>query len=71
MEKGWKKVYFSGDEFKVLMARDLLEENGISAVIMNQKDSSYKTFGEVELFIEEEDEKESLSILEELIKGEI
>ena len=71
MEKSWKKIYFSGDEFKVLMARDLLEENGINAVIMNQKDSSYKTFGEVELYIEERDEKESLQILDELIKGEI
>jgi hypothetical protein len=71
MEKSWKKIYFSGDEFKVLMARDLLEENGINAVIMNQKDSSYKTFGEVELYIEEQDEKESLLILDELIKGEI
>jgi hypothetical protein len=71
MEKGWKKVYFSGDEFKVLMAHDLLEENGINSVVMNQKDSSYTTFGDVELYIDERDEKESLQILNQLIKGEI
>jgi hypothetical protein len=69
MEKDWKKIYFSGDEFKVLIARDLLEENGINAVIMNQKDSSYTSFGDIELYIEEEDEKEALRILDQLIKG--
>ena len=69
MEKNWKKVYFSGDEFKVLIARDLLAENGINAVVMNQKDSSYTTFGDVELYIEEQDEKEALQILDQLIKG--
>ena len=71
MEKSWKKIYFSGDEFKVLIARDLLAESGINAVIMNQKDSSYLAFGDVELYIEEHDEQEALKILDELITGEI
>ncbi|MCX6222836.1 MAG: DUF2007 domain-containing protein [Bacteroidia bacterium] len=71
MEKSWKKIYFSGDEFKVLMARDLLAENGINAVIINQKDSSYHAFGDVELYIEEHDEQEALKILDQLITGEI
>lgn len=71
MEKGWKKIYFAGDEFKVLIARDLLAENGINAVIMNQKDSSYTSFGDVELYVEEHDEKEAERILDQLIKGEI
>ncbi|MCK9412971.1 MAG: DUF2007 domain-containing protein [Prolixibacteraceae bacterium] len=71
MEKSWKKIYFSGDEFKVLMARDLLAESGINAVIMNQKDSSYLVFGDVELYIEEQDTQEALKILDQLITGEI
>ena len=71
MEKSWKKIYFSGDEFKVLIARDLLAESGINAVIMNQKDSSYLAFGDVELYIEEHDEQEALKILDQLITGEI
>ena len=48
-----------------------MAENGINAVIMNQKDSSYLTFGDVELYVEEQDEKKSLEILDQLIKGEI
>ena len=69
MEKNWKKVYFSGDQFKVMIARDILEENGINSVIMNQKDSSYNSFGDVELYIEEQNEEEALRILDQLIKG--
>ena len=69
MEKSWKKIYFSGDEFRVLMARDLLAENGINAVIMNQKDSSYTSFGDVELYIEEQEEEAALKILDQLING--
>ena len=71
MEKGWEKIYFSGDQFQVFIARDLLAENGINAVIMNQKDSSYLTFGDVELYVEEQDVKKSLEILDQLIQGEI
>lgn len=70
MEKGWKKVYFAGDEFKVIIARDLLEESGINAVIMNQKDSSYLSFGDVELYVEENDEDKALRMLDQLKKGE-
>lgn len=71
MESSWKKIYFSGDQFKVQIAHDLLEENGINSVIINQKDSSYTSFGDIELYIEEQDEEEALRILEQLIKGEV
>ena len=71
MEKGWEKIYFSGDQFKVIIARDILAENDINAVIMNQKDSSYLTFGDVELYVEEHDKLKSLEILDQLIKGDI
>ena len=69
MEKSWKKVYFSDDQFKVLIAHDILKENGINSVIMNQKDSSYNSFGEVELYIEEQDEHEAMRLLDQLKKG--
>lgn len=71
MEKNWKKIYFSGEEYKVVIARDILAESGISAVIMNQRDSSYTTFGDVELYVEAQDEAQAVQILEQLIKGEL
>ncbi|MCF8359283.1 MAG: DUF2007 domain-containing protein [Prolixibacteraceae bacterium] len=66
MEKDWKKVYFSGHLYQVEIARDLLENNGINSVILNQKDSVYKTFGDVELYVHENDEQRALELLKEL-----
>lgn len=71
MEKGWEKIYISGDQFKVIIARDLLAENDINAVIINKKDSSYLFFGDVELYVEKHDEEKALKILDQQIKGEI
>jgi Zn-dependent membrane protease YugP len=66
MEKDWKKVYFSNHLYQVEIARELLENNGIKSVILNQKDSVYKTFGDVELYVHENDEQSALELLKEL-----
>ena len=49
MEKNWVKIYESGNEIKVEMARQKLEDNEIESVIINKKDRSYG-FGEYELY---------------------
>ena len=69
MEKGWKKVYFTGDEITATMARDLLADSGITSVIMDHHDSTYLSIGDVELYVEEKDEKEAVKILAKLKKG--
>lgn len=66
MEKGWKQVFLSGQLYKVEIAKSLLENNGINSVILNQVDSVYKIFGNIELFVCEEDEQKALEILKEL-----
>ena len=66
-----KKRYFSGNDFVVLMVRDLLKEKDILSVVMNRKDISYQAFGDVKLFMEEQEEKEAMLILDQLIKGTI
>jgi len=38
MEKGWKQVFLSGQLYKVEIAKDVLENNGIESVIINKKD---------------------------------
>jgi hypothetical protein len=66
MEKGWKQVFLSGETYQAEIARELLENNGINSVILNQKDSSYTAFGNIELYVNEADEKKALEILKEL-----
>ena len=47
MEKDWKLVYFTGEEYQALIAKEVLADNGIESVIINHRDSSYTTFGDV------------------------
>ena len=53
MEKGWASIYSSSQEHVVTIAKDILEENNIASIIINKKDSSY-LFGEIELFVKNE-----------------
>jgi hypothetical protein len=66
MEKDWKQVFLTGESYKAEIARDLLENNGINSVILNQIDSVYKIFGNIEVYVNEEDEEKAIEILNEL-----
>jgi hypothetical protein len=66
MEKDWKQVFLTGEEYKAEIAREVLENHGIKAVVINQKDSSYLAFGDVEVYVNETDEQQALEILSEM-----
>jgi len=66
MEAGWKQVFLTGQDYQAEMARELLENYGIQVVLLNQKDSSYITFGDIEVYVPEADEKNALEILKDL-----
>jgi acylphosphatase len=70
MEKDWKLVYFTGDDYRSVIAKELLEENDIHAVVINRKDSSYTTFGDIEVYVSNDDEEQANKILEHLKSGD-
>lgn len=53
-------------EYKAAIAKDLLENQGIKAVILNQQDSAYKSFGEYSVMVAENDADKAVEILKEL-----
>ncbi len=65
MEKEWAKVFETAEDVKIEIARILLEENGIEAVIINKKDSSYR-FGENELYVHRDNVIRAKQILKDL-----
>jgi hypothetical protein len=69
MEKGWKNIYNATEEYLVTMAKDLLMDEGIEAVVINHKDSAYVCWGEYELFVREEKEVEAAAILKQIKIG--
>ena len=66
MEEGWKQVFLTGEEYKANMAKDILENAGIKAVLMNQQDTAYKSFGDIEVYVQDADEQKAIELLKEL-----
>ena len=66
MEKGWKEIYMTAHEYKASMAKDMLENEGIKAVILNQHDSAYQSFGEFSVLVAEEDVAKAVVIIKKL-----
>lgn len=55
MENNWIKVYTTQDPVTAEIIKQGLIENDIAAVIMNKKDSSYQTFGIIEVLVNKKD----------------
>lgn len=66
MEKDWKRVFLSGEMYRAEIAKEVLENHGVNSVILNQKDSSYTSFGNVEVYVHEDDADKAIELLKEL-----
>ena len=66
MEKDWVKVFDASQEYQAEMAKEILEDNEIQAVILNKHDSSYVTIGYIEVYVHKDNEDKALEILKEL-----
>ncbi|HPT31072.1 MAG TPA: DUF2007 domain-containing protein [Prolixibacteraceae bacterium] len=66
MEKGWKEVLLTPDEVRATMARDILTNAEIDAVILNQRDSAYHAFGEFVVYVQEASFDKALELIKEL-----
>jgi hypothetical protein len=66
MEKGWLNIFTTAEDYQAEIARDLLESANIEAVVLNQKDSSYQVFGNLEVYVKEENEQAAIEILKDL-----
>jgi hypothetical protein len=50
-DKNWTLVFTSNKPFQGEIVKQMLENNGIDAVVINKQDSSYLTFGDVEVYV--------------------
>ena len=67
MEKDWKQVFLTGQEYRAEMAKEILENNGINAVIINQQDGAFLNItGNIEIYVHEDDVNKAVEILKEL-----
>ncbi len=63
MEKDWVNIYNSAQVNNIEIVKGVLAENGIQAIDINKKDSSY-LFGEIELYVNRKDALRAIHIIE-------
>ena len=49
--ENWEVVYKTDKNVRAEIARSILEENGINAVIINKQDSNYPVFGFSQVYV--------------------
>ncbi|TAE87625.1 MAG: DUF2007 domain-containing protein [Bacteroidetes bacterium] len=50
MESNFNKIYETSNPIDAQIIKQVLEENGIEAVTLNKRDSSYQLFGLIEIY---------------------
>jgi hypothetical protein len=66
MEKNWVSIYSTNQIHIAEIAKQVLATNGISSIIINRKDSSYKSFGEIELYVNRDFVIRAKSLIKEI-----
>jgi hypothetical protein len=51
MTQNWHLIYSTGNSALANILKGMLEENHIPAIIMNKQDSSYLSFGDIEIYV--------------------
>lgn len=66
MEKGWKEVFVTDQEYQAAMAKDILEDKGLKVVVLNQHDSVYQVFGSILVLVPDGEAELAETLLKEL-----
>ena len=61
--EGWTLVHSEGQTFGAELVKSQLEAEGIHAVVLNKRDSSYGMFGPVEVYVPTSDAERAQACL--------
>lgn len=60
----WIKVFENQNQIRAEIVKGVLEENGISAVVMNKKETVYHVFGTYEVLVTNENVLEAMKLIQ-------
>lgn len=67
MEKDWKCVFQTDQVYQAEIAKEILENEAISCVIINEHDSSFPSHGDAEVWVHQDFEEKAIDLLKALI----
>ena len=63
----YEVITTTGQEYQAEIAREILEDNDITAIILNKKDSMYQfAHGDIEVYIHKDNREKAEEILKKL-----
>jgi hypothetical protein len=68
MEKNWKKIHSTASLQEAELLKAKLESEDILCLVMNKKDHSYSSFGDIDLFVHEDVFDQATKITEDFFK---
>jgi len=63
MEKNWIRIFTSTNYFQSEIVKQVLTEHQIETVLINKQDSSHRTFGDIEVYIHQENFSNAIEIV--------
>ena len=66
MEKDWLIVFTTSLLYQAEIAKEILYDNDIESIIINKQDSSYLSFGDIELYVNIGNSEKALILLKDL-----
>jgi hypothetical protein len=63
MEKNWVRIFTSSDYFQSEMIKQALAGNHIDAVLLNKQSSAHRAFGDIEVYIHQEDFSKAVEVI--------
>ena len=65
MDKNWETIYSTNQLYIAELAKQMLHDNGIEAVVVNKRDSTYNTFGDIEVYVNRDNVIRALKLIKE------
>jgi hypothetical protein len=63
MEKNWVKIYTSSNFYRSEIVKQVLTGYQIDAVLLNRQASSHQAFGDIEVYIHQENFSRAIEIM--------
>ncbi|MDB5010622.1 MAG: hypothetical protein JWR67_651 [Mucilaginibacter sp.] len=63
MEKNWVKIFTSPDYYRSEIIKQVLIEHQIDTVLINKQASSHRAFGDIEVYIHQENFSHAIEIM--------
>jgi len=63
MEKDWVKIFTSTNYYQSEIVKQMLIEHHIPSVLINKQDSAHRTFGNIEVYIHQEDFSKAIEVI--------